>query len=152
MLTNVDVRERVSELQKAAARSTAEAVILNRERVLQRLSQLSYEAQQTGHYSAAARCEELIGKEIGMFVDRSASLWEIDPNKLTLRQLDVIAEHLIQRVVGDDPAVIAETKSRLEAGETPDVEFGEVTEPEKGHWWFSRRANRRGASAVIVLL
>lgn len=152
MLTNVDVRERVSELQKAAARSTAEAVILNRERVLQRLSQLSYEAQQTGHYSAAARCEELIGKEIGMFVDRSALLWEIDPNKLTLRQLDVIAEHLIQRVVGDDPAVIAETKSRLEAGETPDVEFGEVTEPEKGHWWFSRRANRRGASAVIVLL
>jgi hypothetical protein len=30
LLTNVDVRDRVSELQQAAARSTAEAVILNR--------------------------------------------------------------------------------------------------------------------------
>jgi hypothetical protein len=70
LLTNVDVRERVSELQQAAARSTADALILNRERVLHRLSQLSQEAQQKGQYSAAARCEELIGKEIGMFVDR----------------------------------------------------------------------------------
>jgi hypothetical protein len=46
LLTNVDVRERVSKLQQAAARSTADSVILNRERVLHRLSQLSHEAQE----------------------------------------------------------------------------------------------------------
>jgi phage terminase small subunit len=48
LLMNIDVRERVSELQEAAARSTADALILNRERVLHRLSQLSHEAQQKG--------------------------------------------------------------------------------------------------------
>ena len=32
-------------------------LILNRERVVHPLSQFSYKAQQTGHYSAAARCE-----------------------------------------------------------------------------------------------
>jgi hypothetical protein len=123
-LTNVDVRDRVSELQLAAARSAAEALILNRERVLQRLSELSHEAQQTGHYSAAARCEELIGKEIGMFVDRSALLWEIDPDKMTPEQLDKIADHLLKKALGDNPAVIAEVNRRLAAGE--DVTFEEA--------------------------
>jgi hypothetical protein len=103
------------------------AVILNRERVLQRLSQLSYEAQQMRHYSAAARCEELIGKEIGMFVDRSALLWEIDPDKLTPEQLDCIAEHLIKKALGNNPQVVAEAKRRLEAGETVTVEAIETT-------------------------
>ena len=119
----VDVRERVSELQKTAARSTAEALILNRERVLQRLSQLSNEAQQTGHYSAAARCEELIGKEIGMFVDRSALLWDIDPDKMTPEMLDKITEHLIQKALAGKPeAMVAEARRRLEAGEAVSVD------------------------------
>ncbi|HTR34918.1 MAG TPA: terminase small subunit [Bryobacteraceae bacterium] len=107
LLTNVDVRERVSELQEAAARSAAECVILSRERVLNRLSQLSHEAQQRGHYSAAARCEELIGKEIGMFVfvDRTAFLWETDPEKLSDRQLQVLGDYLVKK---------AEEESRLQ--------------------------------------
>ncbi len=122
LLTNVDIRDRVSELQKTAARSTAEALILNRERVLHRLSELSHEAQQTGHHSAAARCEELIGKEIGMFVDRTALLWDLDPDKLTPAQLDVIADHLLKQVLGDNPKALAEVDRRLLAGETPTME------------------------------
>jgi hypothetical protein len=123
LLTKVDVRERVSELQQAAARSTAEAVILNRERVLNRLSQLSHEAQQTGHYSAAARCEELIGKEIGMFVDRSTLLWETDPDRMTPDQLDCIAERLLQKALAGQPeGVVVEARRRIQAGETPTIE------------------------------
>jgi len=82
-------------------------VILSRERVLNRLSQLSHEAQQRGHYSAAARCEELIGKEIGMFVfvDRTAFLWETDPEKLSDRQLQVLGDYLVKK---------AEEESRLQ--------------------------------------
>ena len=58
------------------------------------------------------------------FRDRleQTNLLEIDPDKLTSRQLDVIAEHLIWRAVGDDPQAIAETRRRLEAGETVTVE------------------------------
>ena len=58
------------------------------------------------------------------FRDRleQTNLLEIDPDKLTPRQLDVIAEHLIRRAVGDDPQVIAETRRRREAGETVTVE------------------------------
>jgi hypothetical protein len=98
-------------------------VILNRERVLHRLSKLSNEAQQTGHYSAAARCEELIGKEIGMFVDRSALLWEMDPDKMTPEQLDCISEHLIKKALAGKPeAMVAEARRRLEAGETVTIE------------------------------
>ena len=82
-------------------------MILSRERVLNRLSQLSHEAQQRGHYSAAARCEELIGKEIGMFVfvDRTAFLWETDPEKLSDRQLQVLGDYLVKK---------AEEESRLQ--------------------------------------
>ncbi len=122
LLTKVDVRERVSDLQEAAARSTAGAVILNRERVLQRLSQLSYEAQQTGHYSAAARCEELIGKEMGMFVDRSALLMDLDPAKLTPEVLDKLAEHLMNKAFNGDQRAVAECRRQLEAGGTPTMD------------------------------
>jgi hypothetical protein len=55
---------------------------------------------------------------------------DIDPDKLTPAQLDKIAEHLIQRVVGDDPAAVADMKKRLEAGEPVDVtDFEEIQEP-----------------------
>ncbi len=114
LLTNVDVRERVSELQQAAARSTADAVILNRERVLHRLSQLSHEAQQKGQYSAAARCEELIGKEIGMFVNRIALQWELDPNNMTPEQLDVLYEYAVRKACSGDPNRMAEFRRELE--------------------------------------
>jgi len=121
LLTKVDVRARVSELQENAARSAAEAVILNRERVLNRLSQLSYEAERNGQYSAAAKCEELIGREIGMFARTDLeALWDGDPARLTPAQLDVIITALARRVYGDNPQAIAEAKkAMLEGRELP---------------------------------
>lgn len=126
MLTNVDVRERVSELQHPAARSTADALILNRERVLHRLSQLSNEAQQKGQYSAAARCEELIGKEIGMFVGRRETvIWDGTLSSLSGPQLLRLEEQLIHSAFSGDPVKMAEFQKQLDAG--PVVIDGEST-------------------------
>jgi hypothetical protein len=38
-----------------------------------------------------------------MFIDRSALLWETDPDKMTPDQLDVIADHLLNTVVPSGP-------------------------------------------------
>jgi hypothetical protein len=57
-----------------------------------------------------------------MFVDRTALLWDLDPDKMTPDQLDVIAEHLIRKALGDNPAAVAEATRRIEAGEVPTVE------------------------------
>ncbi len=63
------------------------------------------------------------------FRDRleQTSLLEIDPEKLTPRQLDVIAEHLIAKALAGKPeAAVAEARRRLEAGETVTVEAIEI--------------------------
>jgi hypothetical protein len=60
-----------------------------------------------------------------MFVDRSALLWEIDPDKMTPEQLDVIAEHLIQKALAGQPqevvdaAVTAEELAKDLNGQEP---------------------------------
>ena len=71
LLKKRDVAARISELKELAASSSAQESALNRNSVLHRLHHLSRKAEEAGHFSAAARCQELIGKELGMFVDRS---------------------------------------------------------------------------------
>jgi len=44
------------------------------DRVLARLDNLSIKAEEGGNYPAAVRAEELIGKSLGMWVDRSVSV------------------------------------------------------------------------------
>jgi hypothetical protein len=68
------------------------------------------------------------------FRDRleQTNLLEIDPDKLTPLQLDVIAEHLIRRAVGDDPQAIAETRRQLEAGIDPSAVVVTTTAVEIG--------------------
>ena len=44
------------------------------DRVLTRLDNLSAKAEENGNYPAAVRAEELIGKSLGMWVDRSVSV------------------------------------------------------------------------------
>jgi hypothetical protein len=120
-----------------AAQSSAEEVAFDQKRVLNRLDVLSRKAEDLGQISAAARCEELIGKHRGMFIDRSTLLWETDPDKMTPDQLDCIAEHLIQKALAGQPeGVVAQARRRIEAGETvtieeltQDVTEGSVGEP-----------------------
>jgi hypothetical protein len=115
--------ERVSELQETAAQSTVAAVVLNRERVLNRLSQLGYEAQGKGQFSAAVRCEELIGKELGMFVQRiwrwSGRLEDLDPE-----QLDNYLASMKCRIEGEERR-LPEQQKQLEAGPVVDIQATE---------------------------
>jgi len=66
-----DVRERIDEILAESAKTVAAEVAFDQKRVLQRLDVLSRKAEELKQISAAVRCEELIGKERGMFVERS---------------------------------------------------------------------------------
>ena len=43
-------------------------------RVQRRLDEISHAAEAAGQYGPATRCEELIGRSIGLFVDRTLQL------------------------------------------------------------------------------
>jgi hypothetical protein len=73
LLKRTDVRERVDEILQAAAVSTVAEIAFDQQRVLNRLDILSRKAEHLGQISAAVRCEELIGKYRGMFVDRQVA-------------------------------------------------------------------------------
>jgi hypothetical protein len=61
------------------------------------------------------------------------NLMDIDADKLTPAQLDKIADHLIKKALGDNPAAAAEATRRIEAGETPTIEdCMRVVEQESG--------------------
>jgi hypothetical protein len=84
--------------------------------VLHRLDVLSKKAEELGQISAAVRCEELIGKQRGMFVDRTISQWELDPRSMTKDQLEVLADYYLRcQLQTDDPQVPAEARREIEA-------------------------------------
>ena len=93
LLNKAEVRGRIDEILGAAARSTIEQVSFDQVRVLNRLDVLSREAEKAGQYSAAARCEELIGRARAMFLDRSQNTvrWDGDLRSLELDQLEKMA-------------------------------------------------------------
>jgi hypothetical protein len=73
LLKRADVRGRVDEILQAAAASTVAEIAFDQQRVLNRLDILSRKAEDLGQISAAVRCEELIGKHRGMFIDRQVA-------------------------------------------------------------------------------
>jgi hypothetical protein len=68
--TNVNVQSRVSELKQRAAAS----VSLTKEWVLERLIANVKAGQENDDLSPANKALELLGKELGMFVDRSENV------------------------------------------------------------------------------
>ena len=68
--TNVNVQSRVSELKERAAAS----VSLTKEWVLERLIANVKAGQENDDLSPANKALELLGKELGMFVDRSENV------------------------------------------------------------------------------
>jgi hypothetical protein len=90
-------------------------VAFDQKRVLNRLDILSRKAEELGQISAAVRCEELIGKHRGMFIDRTALQWERDPSQLTDEQLEALGGHFLRSMVGDDPSILAEARKQIEA-------------------------------------
>ena len=87
-----EVAARVSELKEMAGYSSAQASAFNRMGVLHRLDLLSRKAEEAGQFSAAARCQELIGKELGMFVDRSEQ-------KHTIKRLEDIPHEVLEEAI-----------------------------------------------------
>jgi hypothetical protein len=73
LLKRADVRGRVDEILQAAVVSTVAEIAFDQQRVLNRLDILSRKAEDLGQISAAVRCEELIGKHRGMFIDRQVA-------------------------------------------------------------------------------
>jgi phage terminase small subunit len=70
LLTNANVQSRVSELKQRAAAS----VSLTKEWVLERLIANVKAGQENDDLSPANKALELLGKELGMFVDRSENV------------------------------------------------------------------------------
>ena len=60
-----------SEIEREVAAIEAD---FSPQRVRRRLDELSYAAQGAGQFGPATRCEELIGKSIGMWIDQSIAL------------------------------------------------------------------------------
>lgn len=69
-LTKPEVRQEIARLQAVSARE----VDISPARVLRRLDAISQAAEADGQYAAAKGCEELIGKHIGMFIERSLNV------------------------------------------------------------------------------
>ena len=100
------IQKRVAEIQQAARQTSARSAMFSRKRVLNRLSELSFKAEQRGHYAAAIHCEELIGREQNMFVLRPHEVWDGDLAKLTDDQLAT----LLKNFAGIHPALEEEEK------------------------------------------
>jgi hypothetical protein len=77
LVQRTDVRKRLDEILASAAQSVAAEVAFDQKRVLSRLDVLGRKAEELKQISAAVRCEELIGKERGMFVERSEQVTKI---------------------------------------------------------------------------
>jgi len=66
------------------------------DRVLTRLDNLSLAAEESGNYPAAVRAEELIGKSLGMWVDRSVSV-SLDLTGQHIEAIRALASRRIQK-------------------------------------------------------
>lgn len=77
------------------------------DRVLTRLDNLSAKAEESGNYPAAVRAEELIGKSLGMWVDRSVSV-SLDLTGQHIEAIRALASRRIQKntTPGDSARVI----------------------------------------------
>jgi hypothetical protein len=95
LLQNATIRSRIAELRGKVPGAAEEKIVeilkktqFDRARVLDRLDELSRKAEARGQLSAAIRSEELIGKESGMFIDRTQIVGYDDPEKWPDEVLD----------------------------------------------------------------
>jgi len=116
LLKNPKVKNRLEELQRAVQECAVKGVALSRENVLNRLAILSAKAEDSGQMSAAIRAEELRGKELGMFVDRSDSKLQLDQKSISEMSPAVLEEILraLRKRAADAMPPAAEAKG--EAG------------------------------------
>ena len=86
------------------------------DRVLTRLDNLSAKAEESGNYPAAVRAEELIGKSLGMWVDRSVSV-SLDLTGQHIEAIRALSARRIQKnTTPGDSARPVETSSPVYSG------------------------------------
>ena len=95
LLRRAEVRARVTELQQTIAKAAVSKISITRETVLTELMDNALTAKQNHQWSASNRALELLGKELGMFVDHSVRMdWDGDLKTLSDDQLDKVIEYL----------------------------------------------------------
>ena len=88
------------------------------DRVLTRLDNLSAKAEESGNYPAAVRAEELIGKSLGMWVDRSVSV-NLDLTGQHIEAIRALSARRIQKnITPGDSATPIEASSPVYSGNT----------------------------------
>ena len=99
LLGKASVKKRIERLAKRHE--------VTADRVLTRLDNLSAKAEESGNYPAAVRAEELIGKSLGMWVDRSVSV-SLDLTGQHIEAIRALASRRIQKntTPGDGARVI----------------------------------------------
>ena len=100
LLTYADVQARIAELQSKAAKRNDVTV----DSVIAKLAELRDAAAAAKQFGPAARCEELRGKTLGMFVDTKRDE--------TAKMSDEAMVEVIRRLAGDDAAAKAMQKLR----------------------------------------
>jgi Terminase small subunit len=118
LLRNALIRARVAELQQAVADSVVERCALSREWVLERLKQVVIRSmiEEDFQPAGANRALELLGRELGMFVDRTEhTVWNGDPSTLSAAQQARLMTELEKAAFRDDPAGLEEWRRKKEA-------------------------------------
>jgi len=110
LLGKASVKKRIERLSKRHE--------VTADRVLTRLDNLSVKAEESGNYPAAVRAEELIGKSLGMWVDRSVSV-SLDLNGSHIEAIRALASRRIQKdTTPGDGATPIEASSPVYSGNT----------------------------------
>jgi phage terminase small subunit len=123
-----DVSARIDELLAERAAQNAEAsakavekLALTQEWVLGELKQNAEKAAKTGQYGPANRALELIGKQLGMFIDRAEIM---NTNEFKGMSLDEMKQELIARArrLGLDRELVGLLEGPRD-GDQPDAEL-----------------------------
>ncbi|PGH52757.1 hypothetical protein CRT60_22690 [Azospirillum palustre] len=88
-----DVKERIAELRAASERAVVQEIAADRAWVMQKLVANVDGAQAAGNLNAMNRALELIGKELGMFVDRTMEV-KSPLDGLSATQLQALVQYL----------------------------------------------------------
>ena len=88
LLRKATVKKRIERLSKRHE--------VTADRVLTRLDNLSVKAEESGNFPAAVRAEELLGKALGLWVDRSVSV-NVDLNGSHIEAIRALSARRIQK-------------------------------------------------------
>jgi phage terminase small subunit len=115
LIQRTDIRKRLDDILASAAQSVAAEVAFDQKRVLSRLDVLGRKAEELKQFSAAVRCEELIGKERGMFVERSEQVKKIrSVRDMDLEEIEALITEAEQHAKLKDAHEVASRSSLQE--------------------------------------